>query len=284
MNGNLEVREIVDEIMKKYGFRHHYEVADYFGITAQTLSGWLKNNSIPHKHLINIQNDINNSKLDPKEVEENYSTKIIQLLNKKGKRILLLSLIGAILSFGYFNFFAMPIYTAKASVIPVGDNGSDLTGLTGAAAQIGLSLPVNNQSTIAWDELFFEILRSNGIRRKLLKEDFFIKDSKNPQNLAVILIDQLKMQNKTVNKQNLIINKFLKDRIRISKTRFSPLINIEIDTFQPKLASDMITRLIKISNEMQVDIKTRQMGQKRIFISERIKEVQVDLALAEGRV
>ena len=63
-------------------------------------------------------------------------------------------------------------------------------------------------------------------------------------------------------------------RIRISKTRFSPLINIEIDAFHADLAANLIDRLIKISNEMQVNIKTRQMGQKRQFIKERIEEIK----------
>ena len=59
MNSNLKVRQIIDDLMNKHGFRHNYQVADYFGITAQTLSGWLKNNSIPHKHLLKILNVIN---------------------------------------------------------------------------------------------------------------------------------------------------------------------------------------------------------------------------------
>ena len=47
MRHNSDVRQTIDEIMKKYGYRHHYEVAEFFGVTAQTLSGWLKNNVIP---------------------------------------------------------------------------------------------------------------------------------------------------------------------------------------------------------------------------------------------
>ena len=73
-------------------------------------------------------------------------------------------------------------------------------------------------------------------------------------------------------------------RIRVSKTRFSPLINIEIDAFHADLAANMIDRLIKISNEMQGNIKTRQMGQKRQFIEERIEEVKIALASAESRL
>jgi len=281
MQTQSEVREIIDDIMKKYGFRHHYEVADYFGVTAQTLSGWFKNETIPHKHLLTIQNDLGQSQKH-KEIEDNYSNKIILLLKNKGKKVILFATLLASISFIYFSFIALPVYTAKASVIPVGDNGSDLSGFTGAAAQLGLALPVNNQATIAWDELFFEILRSSGIQRKLLQEKFLVNNSEKPESLRDLLVNQLSIKNKNVKNRNLIIKKHLKDRIRISKTRFSPLINIEIDAFNASLASDMINRLIAISNNMQVNIKTRQMGQKRIFIAERIEEVKVDLSLAEG--
>ena len=190
LKSNSEVRQIIDEVMKKHGFRHHYQVAEYFGITAQTLSGWFKNNSIPHKHLLTIQNDLS-SQNDGKNNEDNYSKKILQLFFNKGKIIIFFTLISTISSFIYFTFIASPIYTSNASVIPVGDNGSDLAGLTGAAAQMGLSLPVNNQSTIAWDELFFEILRSKSIQRKLLNEKFTINNSLNEMKLADLIINHL---------------------------------------------------------------------------------------------
>ena len=76
LKSNSEVRQIIDEVMKKHGFRHHYQVAEYFGITAQTLSGWFKNNSIPHKHLLTIQNDLS-SQNDGKnnEILTIFSTK-----------------------------------------------------------------------------------------------------------------------------------------------------------------------------------------------------------------
>ncbi len=284
-NPESQVRELIDEVMKKHGFRHHYEVADYFGITAQTLSGWFKNDTIPHKHLLTIEKERDTSSYKKNlETENNSNNKIIQLLINRGKIIFFISLVFTSISFIYFSLFAPPVFTANSSVIPVSDNGSDLSGLSGAAAQMGLNFPVNNQNTIAWDELFFEILRSNGIKRKLLKEKFLIDGSSAPEDLNDILVKQLNLINKSANNQNLLIKKHLKDRIRISKTRFSPLINIEIDAYKARLASDMINRLIRISNDMQINIKTKQMGQKRIFIEERIKEVKVDLALAESRL
>lgn len=283
MQTDASSRKIIDQIMQHHGFRHHYEVAEYFGVTAQTLSGWLKNDVIPHKHLLTIQKEIQEE--PNQEVTEEYIAKrLIKTLQQKGRVILILTMLFTLSSFIYFHFFVPPVYTAKASVIPVGDSVNDLSGISGAAAQIGLTLPLNNKSTIAWDELFFEILRSEGIQRKILNEKFTLPNASDEMFLNQILINHLNLEKKSASYQSVRISNYIKKRIRVTKTRFSPLIHIEIDAYQPQLASNMIKRLISLSNEMQVNIKTKQMGQKRIFIEDRIVEISKDLVLAESRL
>lgn len=284
MNRESSARKIIDKIIQSHGFRHQYEVAEYFGVTAQTLSGWLKNDIIPHKHMLKIQKEIHDQQLD-QEIPDNYLTKrLLRILHHKGRIILFITFLFTFSSFIYFNFFAQPVYTAKASVIPIGDSVNDLNNLTGAAAQMGLSLPLSNKSAIAWDELFFEILRSDGIQRKLLNEKFIYLNSPELSSLYEILVSHLNLQKKAKEYQSVKISNYIKKRIRVTKTRFSPLINIEIDAHEPLLASSMIKKLISLSNEMQINMKTKQMGQKRIFIDERIKEVSKDLVLAETRL
>jgi len=280
MEQSGNVRQIIDELMQKNGYRHFYEVAEHFGVTAQTLSGWLKNNIIPHKHLLTIQNEFASFPV----IEENPAgilPKLFSLIRDKRKTLLFMSVSIFLASFVYFQFIADPIYTAKASVIPTGDSGGDFSGLTGAAAQIGLSFPVANES-IAWDELFFEILRSDGIKRKLLNTEFQLKKSQPAQPLRQLLLNHLDLENKPSEIGEIRINNYLKKRIRVTKTRFSPLIHIQMDAHDPLLASNMINTLVQLSNKMQVDIKTRQMGQKRQFIEERIVEVKKELSQAES--
>ena len=280
MEQSGNVRQIIDELMQKNGYRHFYEVAEHFGVTAQTLSGWLKNNTIPHKHLLTIQNEFASFPV----IEENPAgilPKLFSLIREKRKTLLFMSVSIFLASFVYFQFIADPIYTAKASVIPTGDSGGDFSGLTGAAAQIGLSFPVANES-IAWDELFFEILRSDGIKRKLLNTEFQLKKSQPAQPLRQLLLNHLDLENKPSEIGEIRINNYLKKRIRVTKTRFSPLIHIQMDAHDPLLASNMINTLVQLSNKMQVDIKTRQMGQKRQFIEERIVEVKKELSQAES--
>ena len=48
----LTTEQVIIEVMRHFGFRRNYQVAEYFDVTPQTLSGWIKTGEIPPKHLI----------------------------------------------------------------------------------------------------------------------------------------------------------------------------------------------------------------------------------------
>ncbi len=52
------VQEIISKVMTDKGFRHKYEVAEYFGVTPQALSTWLTNGKIPSKHILKVRSEI----------------------------------------------------------------------------------------------------------------------------------------------------------------------------------------------------------------------------------
>ena len=52
------------EVMRHFGFRRNYQVAEYFDVTPQTLSGWIKSGEIPPKHLIKYTSEIANNEND----------------------------------------------------------------------------------------------------------------------------------------------------------------------------------------------------------------------------
>ena len=53
-----QVEKIVLEVMRHFGFRRNYQVAEYFDVTPQTLSGWIKSGEIPPKHLMKYNNEV----------------------------------------------------------------------------------------------------------------------------------------------------------------------------------------------------------------------------------
>ena len=81
------VQETLSKVMIHYGFRHKYEVAEYFGVTPQALSTWLTKGQIPSKHLLKVKSEISQTEMpvpsDP-TIEEN-KTVIDYLINENVK-------------------------------------------------------------------------------------------------------------------------------------------------------------------------------------------------------
>ena len=72
MNQNTQesAEEIILKVMQHFGFRHQYQVAEYFSVTAQTLSGWIKSNTIPPKHLVKYQQEIHSNVGNNRDLNE----------------------------------------------------------------------------------------------------------------------------------------------------------------------------------------------------------------------
>ncbi|MDP7527661.1 MAG: hypothetical protein QF852_08575, partial [Candidatus Marinimicrobia bacterium] len=70
------VEEIILKVMQRFQYRHQYQVAEFFNVTAQTLSGWIKSNSIPPKHLIKYKQEIESV---INEVQANKNRKVFVL-------------------------------------------------------------------------------------------------------------------------------------------------------------------------------------------------------------
>ena len=74
-----KAEEVVIEVMRHFGFRRNYQVAEYFDVTPQTLSGWIKSGEIPPKHLIKYTTEVLNSDNEEKTLSniESSNARII---------------------------------------------------------------------------------------------------------------------------------------------------------------------------------------------------------------
>ncbi len=104
---NLNAENIVLDIMRHFGFRRNYQVAEYFNVTPQTLSGWMKSGEIPPKHLMKYKDEILNKNKN-KEFFENIAVStnierksLFDLLYKNKLVITLLPLMSVMLTSMY---------------------------------------------------------------------------------------------------------------------------------------------------------------------------------------
>lgn len=81
---------LVDLMLKELGFEKYYELADFFGVTAASISGWVNRNSTKaaFKHAARKGMDINSlqKKLDEAEKDQNNSSSPVAPKNAEIKK------------------------------------------------------------------------------------------------------------------------------------------------------------------------------------------------------
>jgi len=69
--------------------------------------------------------------------------------------------------------------------------------------------------------------------------------------------------------------------IIVQKNRLSPIVSMHVEAFEPGLARDIAVEVIAESGKILLDLKTKKVREKRIFIEARIEEVFNALQEAE---
>ena len=292
---------LIAKVMNQFGFRHQYQVAQYFGVTAQTLSGWVKSGIVPEKYIMKFQLDLQDSQKENKSLEQIENNNQNEIQNYKHSKseaqlnefsftiffanhiqtLIILPFVTSVLSLFIVLFIVRPVYTSTAKVLPIADSGSSFSEMAGMASQLGLSMPMNFGNEIPWDEMFPEIIKSENLGQSILKEKFSTNKYGEAQTLSSIIEKEYKLKNKSIIfLEKMIIHEF-NEMIKVSKSRLSPIVTIELDFFEPQVAANILKKVIEVAGKTQVKIKLKQISEKRQFIEERISEVTRALKNAE---
>lgn len=283
--------EIILDVMQHHGFRRNYEVADYFGVTPQTLSGWVKTNAIPPKHYMKYEKEILSDLTHeteknaiyvnlPQSSNDNISAQksvssivFFKSILKKNKYLFLLTVFtAALLSISYL-FLATPVYTSVTKILPISEDNNTLAGFSGVAAQIGFSIPAGMGPSTPWDELYPEIVQSENLMNNLVNKRL----STEKYGPNKFLLDILSEEGGYSHEDEFIKTKsaieVLQKMISVEKYRMSPLVTLKVNSFEPQLVQDLADSILGISGELLRNLKTRQIKAKRLFIEERLAEV-----------
>ncbi len=291
--------EIILDVMQHHGFRRNYEVADYFGVTPQTLSGWVKTNAIPPKHYMKYEKEILSDLTHeteknaiyvnlPQSSNDNISAQksvssivFFKSILKKNKYLFLLTVFtAALLSIGYL-FLATPVYTSVTKILPISEDNNTLAGFSGVAAQIGFSIPAGMGPSTPWDELYPEIVQSENLMNNLVNKTL----STEKYGPNKFLLDILSEEGGYSHEDDFIRTKsaieVLQKMISVEKYRMSPLVTLKVNSFEPQLVQDLADSILGISGELLRNLKTRQIKAKRLFIEERLAEVLNEKAIMQ---
>jgi len=283
--------EIILDVMQHHGFRRNYEVADYFGVTPQTLSGWVKTNAIPPKHYMKYEKEILSDLIHeteknaiyvnlPQSSNDNISAQkrvssivFFKSILKKNKYLFLLTVFtAALLSIGYL-FLSTPVYTSVTKILPISEDNNTFAGFSGVAAQIGFSVPAGIGPSTPWNELYPEIVQSENLMNNLVNKTL----STEKYGPNKFLLDILSEEGGYSHEDEFIKTKsaieVLQKMISVEKYRMSPLVTLKVNSFEPQLVQDLADSILGISGELLRNLKTRQIKAKRLFIEERLAEV-----------
>ena len=299
---NPIAEKVVLDIMRHFGFRRNYQVAEYFDVTPQTLSGWIKAGEIPPKHMMKYTKEVLNvlAKKSPSfegqptltagpitQVDMGLNTpkfswvRTKSILIQYSKTLIGIPLSSILLMAVYVFWIADPVYTSVSKVLPVSEDGSTSSnGFSGVAAQLGINIPLSIGGTVPWDEIYPEIVQSSNLLATLL-EGMYITEKYGQKLLKEILYSE---HRSTKYPEGEWFNRAvteLRKMIKISKDRLSPIVTLEVEAFEPQFAAELSKNLIEESGQIQRQLKTSRVRKKRLFIEERLIEVSVEMKAKE---
>jgi uncharacterized protein involved in exopolysaccharide biosynthesis len=288
-----QVEKIVLEVMRHFGFRRNYQVAEYFDVTPQTLSGWIKSGEIPPKHLMKYNNEVlvsNNLKNikdstidDVGSISRNKKfswNKKKQIIINNLKTLIGVPLVLTFIMIAYVFLIADPVYTSSSKVLPISENPSNQSSFSGMAAQLGINMPLTIGGTVPWDEIYPEIVKSSNLLTSVMSDNYLTKKYGNI-TLLEILVNENKLSNYSDLEQKNRALEELRKMIYVTKDRLSPVVTLEVAAFEPLFVSTLSKRLIEKSGQVQRELKTNRVRKKRLFIEERLTEVYADLKSME---
>ena len=284
------------------------DIARELSVTPQVVSNWKSRNQVPYKYVklmkqktrksstnqddgihnrtssISNTNDfIINDKSDPEEETLiDLFFYYYNLVKNNLKVFLIFPLIFCMLSFVYLRYFAEPIYVSRATIIPISSDGKN--SAIKFATQFGLNLGgMEELSTISHTLMFPDIIKSRRLGKELLFKKFSTSEFGDSKELVRILNYEIKEplpkswsdghKRRALNRLMRMIN------VRVKKT--SPLITIEISSNESNLSKDIASTLVGTLNNLLDYFKLSQVKEQKIFIENRIREVEKDLVESE---
>ena len=205
---------------------------------------------------------------------------IFYILNKRLKLLIGVTISTTTLAAIYVFLLAQPVYIATAKLVPTGDDNS-ISNIQGLASQFGFSLPLQSGSSIAFADIYPEIVKSRKLTGILLDRKFNTRKYGQNQTLLTILTRQNRLEKYGATERFKRAGKILQEDINISKARLTSIITLEVGAFEPDLSAALANAIISESDKLQRQFKTHQVAEKRSFIEGRIKDGKVELETAQ---
>ena len=296
--------ELIKIMEEKFGSMKLADIAREFDVTPQVVSNWKSRNQVPYRYVKILREkiqDIDSKSIGQVGINPNYinfgfgkdadrndedDLELFQYMSllygaivKNKLIVILFPLIISFMTAIHVLYFVEPGFTSSARILPASNNKNQVSGF---AAQFGVSIG-SSTTDISAAELYPDIIKSRILAKALLKRKFQIFTSDTASKTLLSILTSKNTDSVNYDSGPLIfkgINK-LKNIISIKSSKRSPLIDITANANDPKLARDIVLAIIDELDSIQNKFKLNRIKEKRIFIENRIKGLDVDLSKSE---
>ena len=201
---------------------------------------------------------------------------VLLILAHQIKIIILTPLIFCMIMITHVTFIAKPTYTSISKMMSSNSGGS-ISPVQGLAAQFGLSM--SNASETKW--VYPEIIRSRTLAKAMLKRKFDTNKFGRQKSLLQILTYG---NNKPTSVDGTLeikgVNSFLKS-VHVSEDLKTGIITLKINSFEQVLSYELNRSLLQELDAHQNKYNKAKTSEAKLFIQERIRDVETELKTAE---
>tara|TARA_Y100000591_G_scaffold319241_1_gene331080 strand:- start:2235 stop:3458 length:1224 start_codon:yes stop_codon:yes gene_type:complete len=283
---------------KKFGASRPADIAKEFNVTPQVVNAWKLKDQVPYKYIKAMRKKLSNMRIVNKQENSNFShadddTFGFQIVFDYSRKIynhkyhiLILSVIMMTLFYCHNKFIAEDVYLSHSKMIPF--RSGENSGLGSIAGQLGLNLGSSGGSVgelaLHSSHLVPEIIVCNRVLKKVLLRKFKSENHTSPRSLiSLIYKSDNDSENWSAHRIQRAVSIFKKS-VEVKKSRSSPIIRLHVKASEALLAAEINNALIEETEKFMKNSKISKISEKKVFISNRLKEVGLDLADAENKL
>lgn len=298
----MTFNELKKAFEEKLGIKHLSDIARELEVTPQVVSNWKARDEVPYKYIKTFREKIFKLEKEKRNIEtksglsdldylgrisEDESTltdnliKIIHLFIEHYKLIIFGPMICIIIAFINLKFFSKPLYVTSAKLLPISESARS-SEVAGLASQFGLSLGEQIKSiNISSAVMYPEIIQSTRLANILLDERFDTEKYGSGQKLINIIMKDIDSTIVWSGKDRRKASRRLLKMFSAKKHRSLPLITLTVYTDESKFTYSLASAIIETLENLINTFKISQVKEKKLFIENRINEVQIELKKKE---
>ena len=306
----MTFKEMQQILSEQLDIVHLADIARELSVSPQVINNWKNRNKIPYKYVKIIRdiekkgvadNEINdsgfeflkqlgqvsNSNIQQEEDEINIKEDIkniilvaYNLFKEKYKTIISVTFAFMFISTIYVLFFAPIIFQSTVSIIPSGGSGKS-NDIGGIASQFGINIASGSQSDIGSTDLIPDLIKSRSFLYSLLGRKFDIYND--GKKISLLEYFSGEEENFSINKEKYKrkASASLSGMISINKNKNNDILNITVSMNHANLVYKVAMAVVEEIDKIQKRITLSRVKEKLSFISNRMKNISIDLVNAE---